>query len=543
MASVAFLVLLSISYSVCNAQLDQTTENLITQQGWSGIGAYAPDPNNCCSNPAGSRPLYDTTTGIIKFSYGQSTVQQSIAVNQALANAGTGIQVSGYSWGYDIRNLNGHGGQGGTDSLTVNSWLKNTSGINLLSTSTTYNTQFDWTSFSGTQTLTSAVAPGTLSNVGISFSGKDSGFWAGLYGPEVRNVNLRLNYGVDPCATDPMYSPSCPGYADALLKLMPKTVEPTIVTSIAPVTTTSTTTPVVEPVNTSTTTTNNNSIVAPTTTTAVSTSTPSASNPQPKAGEVATSGSKPTVSMSTIMSILSTESSRVGAVEKSVVQQAASDAQKAGEQATQQAESVASTLTSQSMTASSTQTTSANKISVSSSTQSSVTSFSITQSVNSQVGIRTPYQVSNVDNSNTQLNVGSLSSNMFQISSNRNVHIESEVPQSEGIKFGSRSVLSDYLNAKAFMSMIGSEQLQDGTVKRNVQPNEVAGGVDINTIATQPKGYEVYSLATIPDTPFYKVDSIYKNQNTVDNVRTLRGLTGGSDRLHQEMVDLQYKGN
>ena len=206
------MVLLCLSYSVCNAQVDQTTGNLITQQGWTGIGAYAPDPNNCCSNPAGSQPLYDTNTGIIKFSYGQATVQQSIAVNQALANAGTGIQVNGYTWGYDVRNMNGKGGQGGTDTLTVTSWLKNTAGTNLLSTAVTYNTQFDWTTFSGTQTLGSPTAPSNLSTVGIAFSGKDGGFWAGLYGPEVRNVNLRLNYGVDPCATNPAYGPQCAGF-------------------------------------------------------------------------------------------------------------------------------------------------------------------------------------------------------------------------------------------------------------------------------------------------------------------------------------------
>ena len=32
---------------------------------------------------------------------------------------------------------------------------------------------------------------------------------------------------------------------------------------------------------------------------------------------------------------------------------------------------------------------------------------------------------------------------------------------------------------------------------------------------------------------------VYKNQNIVDNIRVLRQL--GSDRLHQEMVNLQYK--
>lgn len=216
MASVACWVLLSTSYSVSNAQVDQTTGNLINNNSWSGVGAYAPDPGGCCTNPAGSQPLYDTTTNTIKFSFGQATVQQSIAVNQALANAGTGISVNGYSWGYDLRNMNGRGGQGGVDSLTVNTWLRDTSGQNVLGTTNTFNTQFDWTSFSGTQVLTTPIVPSNLSTVGISFTGRDAGFWAGLYGPEVRNVSLRLNYGVDPCAANPAYSPNCAGFSSVV---------------------------------------------------------------------------------------------------------------------------------------------------------------------------------------------------------------------------------------------------------------------------------------------------------------------------------------
>ena len=43
----------------------------------------------------------------------------------------------------------------------------------------------------------------------------------------------------------------------------------------------------------------------------------------------------------------------------------------------------------------------------------------------------------------------------------------------------------------------------------------------------------------MPDVAFYAPKEIYKNQKVTDNVRLLRGL--GSDRLHQEMVNRQYK--
>jgi hypothetical protein len=120
---------------------------------------------------------------------------------------------------------------------------------------------------------------------------------------------------------------------------------------------------------------------------------------------------------------------------------------------------------------------------------------------------------------------------------------EVEVPKSDTLKMGTRSTLNDYMNEKPLMALMGMEPTQDGMVKRNVQPNEAAGGVDIASIATQPKGYDAYAQMTLKDTAFYKAEDIYKGQRNVDNARLLRGLTGGSDRLHQDMVNQQYKGN
>jgi hypothetical protein len=118
---------------------------------------------------------------------------------------------------------------------------------------------------------------------------------------------------------------------------------------------------------------------------------------------------------------------------------------------------------------------------------------------------------------------------------------EVEVPKTDTFKMGTRSTLNDYMSEQPFMSLMGMEPTQDGMVKRNVQPNEAAGGVDIASIATQPKGYDAYAQMTLKDASFYKVEDIYKGQRNVDNARLLRGLTGGSDRLHQEMVNQQYK--
>lgn len=202
-----FLVVLAL---ICGSAFADTTGNVINNNSWSGV-VYGVDPNDCCGNPGGSQPLYDVNTNVIKYSYGQATVAQVYAINQALS--GVGIKINGYNWQYDIRNLNGgNANQAGVDTLTSYSFMTNSTGVVVLSNSIVHNTAIDWTTYSGTQTLVDPLGLASSGSVGIQFTGKDGGFWAGLYGPEIRNVGLSLNYTVDPCAANPRYSPSCPGY-------------------------------------------------------------------------------------------------------------------------------------------------------------------------------------------------------------------------------------------------------------------------------------------------------------------------------------------
>jgi hypothetical protein len=71
-----------------------------------------------------------------------------------------------------------------------------------------------------------------------------------------------------------------------------------------------------------------------------------------------------------------------------------------------------------------------------------------------------------------------------------------------------------------------------------VDNNELAGNITIESIAKQPANYAQYFFM-LPDVAFYAPKEIYRNQKTVDNVRALRQMS--SDRLHQQMVDQQYK--
>ena len=75
-------------------------------------------------------------------------------------------------------------------------------------------------------------------------------------------------------------------------------------------------------------------------------------------------------------------------------------------------------------------------------------------------------------------------------------------------------------------------------VNRNTQNNEVAGGVDINSIAVVPIGFSTYNIA-LKDVAFYAPKEIYRNQRTVDNRRALQNLR--SDQLHQQMIDQQWR--
>ena len=53
-------------------------------------------------------------------------------------------------------------------------------------------------------------------------------------------------------------------------------------------------------------------------------------------------------------------------------------------------------------------------------------------------------------------------------------------------------------------------------------------------------GFDSYGKSIVPDAAGYKPFTVYNNQRTIDNRSALR-MFGGTDRLHNEMVDSQYK--
>ena len=545
------MVLLSTKYS--NSQQVDTTGNLtnFTNQAtsitstWQNAGTIG-DPLTCWAqgDPGYCGPLprvaaWGTGSNIINFSYGLTDLYQIVNIKNALPNSGTGLQVNGFNFSFSAKNGNGwDNGQPDQLSAYVNIYNNKNSAV-LESYNYNLNGKYNWTQFSYSETFKSPYGVPSLGNAQYGFVGQDSNYWVGPYGPEITAVSFSLKYSIDPCATNPLYSPTCKGYMDALAKLAPTpitdTPPPPPEDGAPPPPPGSPPPPGAPPPPGPGPGPGNNPNSPPP---------PGGSGQPPKIGETKTaSDSKASPSLGTVLSMISSNQARIGNETKAVVQAAESAAAKDALQAQQQAEAVAGTSTAQSVTSSMAATGSATTQTNASSQASVVSIVNTTQtSVVNVGGLRTPNQTVFSDPNITMNNTTSFgSTEMYSLQSpqGRNATTsEIEVPQNEGIKIGSRSVLNDAVEQRPMMLTATAQEQKTDAVNKNVQPNELASGVDLTRMATQPAGYQSYSTA-MPDVAFYAPREIYRNQVNVDNVRLLRGLA--SDKLHQDLVNLQYK--
>jgi len=210
------LVVSSMAYS------QDYTQNLIDYNDWINAGSvgqpltcWGPgDPGYCGPLPAVGA---FNEPSLINFSYGLTDIYQPIGIAQALSAAGSGIIVNGFSFSFTAKNGNGWD-NGQLDYLTAYAEFYSN---NNLTESYNYdlNYKFNWTNFNFSETFTNPYQINDLDEVKVGFVGRDTNGWAGFYGPEVRNINFRLNYGIDPCYDDPLSSPSCDGFQAALLEL------------------------------------------------------------------------------------------------------------------------------------------------------------------------------------------------------------------------------------------------------------------------------------------------------------------------------------
>lgn len=586
-----FLALLFSSYS--NSQtVDPATGNLIntgstptdTTSTWNN-GMYVDqlcfgwgDPGNCGPNPS-IRP-----GGVINFSYGTVDLNQIVNINKALSISGSGVQLSGFNFGFTAKNGNGWD-DGRQDYLGAYvKFYNSTGGLASAYDYTSYtNNRYNWSQFYFSETFASPVSASSYSNAQVGFIGRDNNGWAGNYGPEIYNVNFSLKYSVkpDPCIADPLSSPTCPGYALATVKnsILGSTVAGASVTSYIPTITSTSTAPAITDSAPALSQTSplqpppppppppqdsNPTVQDSPTQPSPQQAGPAPTGPQPAGGPVQTtstsapapisspqqagpqqgSGSGPSkLAMSVVKS--------VQAKEQAIQQMAVQTSTKAFESAMQNSQTASNSAITMNQDMSANSAAAAAQFS-SQTTQSSMQMFGQTQQVNNSgqtyngTGLsvaRANTSAFNIQslNSSTTGQISGQSSSIIQFR-NESKTFEVEQPTTLQVaSFGKTgNPLSDLMNQQMAVPQTNIEQRPD-SVKKNVQPNELAGGVDVAAMAQVPKGYEAYSVVTLRDAPFYKPEVIYKNNRTVDNANVFRGLTGGSDAKHQQMVDSQYK--
>ena len=216
LVAVIVATILIAGFGSCSvkAQTPITSQNILTPStnAWSGsvtgqAGGYS---------GGGNGPAYNPLTNTLIFGFTTATATQRIsaeafAIQHALDLSNSGIKINGYNYSWLINNS-------GENSGTLTGKVEMLRGGNALQ-SYTYNYNTPTQGFelkTGTQTFNNPQDLLAADQITLSFTGKDARFWAGYYGPQVRQPELTLNYTTDPCMSNPLYSPSCAGYNNVL---------------------------------------------------------------------------------------------------------------------------------------------------------------------------------------------------------------------------------------------------------------------------------------------------------------------------------------
>ena len=213
-AVIATILMAGFGSCSVKAQTPITSQNILTPStnAWSGsvtgqAGGYS---------GGGTGPAYNPLTNTLIFGYTERTATQKItaeafAIQHALDLSNSGIKINGYNYSWQINNS-------GENSGTLTGKVEMLRGGTALQSYTyNYNSPTDGFELkTGTQTFNNPQDLLAADSIALSFTGKDARFWAGYYGPRVREPSLTLNYTTDPCMSNPAYSSSCAGFNDIL---------------------------------------------------------------------------------------------------------------------------------------------------------------------------------------------------------------------------------------------------------------------------------------------------------------------------------------
>ena len=172
-------------------------------------------------------PLGPACDNMILFSYTPDTWSVTQAINQALL--GTGLIVDGYTSTFEYKNEATNSINGSCQAAKVNGLCMDTltltikaydsNGVQILNDTYDYSQYLTngWTVEQITSYAPTSLVPGVdLASVSVDIYGIDNGYWRGVYGPRVKNFVGSIIVSQDQCTINPLYDPSCPGYANAL---------------------------------------------------------------------------------------------------------------------------------------------------------------------------------------------------------------------------------------------------------------------------------------------------------------------------------------
>jgi hypothetical protein len=462
------------------------------------------------------------------FSYATDTLTQTIGLQQALG--GTGIQVHGYNYGWEFRYISNNTTE--NDTLLFNISLRNSSGTVVESQNLSWDGamqmnifQYDtWYTVSNSRTFDNPYTD--PQSISLTITGRDGGFWAGYYGPEVRNVSLSVNYSFDPCAADPLYSSSCPGYAEAytayLFEMLGWSITPEPESEVAAI----------------------DYSLTPSTSSSMSVPEETATGEvKVDAGgiEVSTTGElqvpdgipeeareKKPVDMNLISRIVreaTDDSAALSVVNRSIESSMAEDA------------NPDFSMTAETLAA------------IARQTENSVQQSILENiDVNAQQNDRSQQQIQDAQTGMPDTTEVAQPAITFSAAT---VPVESAVAiptvnlgtdtTTEDATARSDTLASELANTSRVEVRAEPVREVNNTVKRQVQNNEAAGDRGIEDIATEPQDFGMYLARQLADVQFYQTEAIYRDLEPVDNRRSLRMLSGANDRLHQEMVNDQYQ--
>ena len=523
----------------------------------------------CCSG--GPNPAMNQDTNTLRFSYGYMVAAQSIALSNVFSAIGTGIKVTGYNYSWQINN------EGYTSGpLQAKVSLMGVNGNMLESYNYDYSRYIPgFETFSGTQKFSVDYGVPSVQLLDVSFAGKDDRFWAGYYGPRVRDVNVSLNYAFDTSKPPaPITLPTVVTYVDTLSNTtassgllsstegLPQVVQQAAATgSVVNYDGSISTTPQTQQQP-------QQQTQQQQTQQAVQQPVQQAVQPAVRVVAEPQKDSAPKSSgpSALAMSVVSKTQEAVKTVEKEAVaaaaMQAANDVKNADQQ-TAAAIAMVSAQTTQTPQSQQSQTQQALQLPQQAQQQSSVASVQIkgvgattlqtyqAQQATSDVSL---YSLAPVTTTRANMGISVMMQNLPQQDLPA---YTPPAPQTQASQFETTqqafrvqetisvsmvtsvrgNPLNDLIEGRPLLESMVQEQKTE-ELKRSIASNELETGVTLATMAVVPVGYANYSIA-LTDNKFYDTKPIYQDQKVVDNVRILRGL--GSDQKHQQMVQGQYR--